>query len=176
MRVPTRHRLAIAAMALSFTAALAADAPAPSPAPAPAPGGPPGGAPARGAMRGPGPMSPEEQIDARVAMLAHRLQLTPDQTTQLRTILQSGTEQFKALREKHLEMEKRGLPSDGSAQEKMKAEVQDLRDKQDAKIAAILTPEQKVEFNKLREELRQRMQQLQEQRKQAPPPPPPPSR
>jgi len=81
---------------------------------------------------GPGPKGD------RFGELKQKLNLTDAQVSQLKTILADEHTQMKALHEK-----------EGAKDEKM-AEVKKIHEATQAKIAAILTPEQKAKFDEMR--------------------------
>lgn len=137
------------AVLLLCGAALALPAMAQDTPPPPPPGGqqgPPRGGPGRG---GPG---------RRLEMLQHRLNLTPDQTTQVKAILDADRAKMEADQ------------SGGDRRAKMMAMMQD----ENTKIKAILTPDQQKIFEDMQKEQRDRMRERRDDGG-APPPPPPPT-
>ena len=79
-------------------------------------------------------------------MLKERLGLTDAQAEQMKAAFDSSREQMKALKENtNLSMEDR------------KAEMKKIREATQAKEDAILNPEQKAKFDKMREAMKERM-------------------
>jgi periplasmic protein CpxP/Spy len=134
MRFATKY-LTRAAMVLLCGAALASipakaqDAPPPPPAQGQM-GGPGGG----GGMRG---MDPER----RSAMLKQRLNLSDDQTTQIKAILTDSASKRQA------------LMNDPDRRTKMQAMMQD----ENTKIKAVLTDDQKKQYDDMQAQMRGRM-------------------
>ncbi len=94
------------------------------------PGPPPGG----GRMGGP-----------TLEMLTTRLKLTDDQQTKLKPILAERDDKMKALR-----------ANDSMEMQDRMAAMMKIRTDVDGKITAILTDDQKAEYTKMNEEMRQR--------------------
>jgi Spy/CpxP family protein refolding chaperone len=95
-----------------------------------------------------GRMDPTE----RAKMLKERLTLTDEQTIKVTDILTASQAEMQKLRD-----------ASGGDREAMRAGMQDLRRKTDAKITALLTEKQKKEFEKLRKEQEEQMRQWREQ-------------
>jgi protein CpxP len=132
--------LAIGATALSALPAMAQDTSAPPP--------PPGQAgPRHGGMRG-------NQVD----FLTKKLNLTPDQATQVKAIDEDTWKQMKALRE-----------DTSVAQDDKRTKMMDIHKASQGKIRALLTPDQQTKFDALQTEMRGRMHD----HGQGGPPPPP---
>jgi protein CpxP len=123
------------------------DAPPPPPADGQQQGPPPGG------HRG---FDPER----RVEMMQRRLGLTADQTTQVRAIFADGRAKMEALHE-----------NTALAPADKRAQGEALRQDQDAKIHAVLTPDQKTKFDEMEARMREHRRGGPEG--DAPPPPPP---
>jgi protein CpxP len=122
------------------------DAPPPPPADGQQQGPPPGG------QRGFDPAR-------RIEMMQRRLNLTADQTTQVRAIFADGRAKMEALR-----ANTSLAPADRHAQGEA------LRQDQDAKVRAVLTPDQKTKFDEM--EARMREHRRDGPDGDAPPPPP----
>ena len=106
--------------------------------------GPPPGGPGGGRMGGP-----------TLEILTSRLKLTDDQQTKIKPILAERDEKMKALRaDDSMEMQDR------------MSKMMKIRTDTDSKINAVLTDDQKTEYAKMNEEMRQR-------RGGGGPPPPP---
>ena len=120
--------MAIGATALSALPAMAQDPAAPPP--------PPGqGGPRHGGMRG-------NQVD----FLTKKLNLTPDQVTQVKAIDEDSWKQMKALRE-----------DTSVAQQDKRTKMMDIHKTSQGKIRALLTPDQQTKFDALETEMRGRM-------------------
>lgn len=91
---------------------------------------------------------PQQQVH----MLQSRLNLTDDQVTQVRQILTDGRKQMQAARQ------------DGSlvGQDRM-AKFRAIREDQENRINAVLTPDQKTKYQAMREQFRARRQQQRDQ-------------
>lgn len=126
-------------------------APPPPPAQSDVPPPPPDGGPGRG---GPGRGNPER----RLAMLQQHLNLTPDQTTQVKALLETERGKMEALRSG-------GASAGGDRRTQMMAIHQDTT----TKMHAILTPEQATKYDAMEARMREH--------RQGPPPnvPPPPA-
>jgi protein CpxP len=116
-------------------------------------GPPPGGG--MGGRRG---GSPEQ----RLQMMQTELNLTPDQTTKVKAILEDGRTKMMALRDAG------GTPEDNRP--KMMA----LREAETAQIKAVLTDDQKPKFDAMEARQRDRMRGGGGNGAAPPPPPPPP--
>ena len=136
--------LAIGVTALSALPAMAQD-------PATAPPPPPGQAgPRQGGMRG-----------NQVEFLTGKLNLTPDQVTQVKAIDADSSNQMKALRE-----------DTTTAGPDKRTKMMDIRKASQDKIRALLTPDQQTKFDALQTQMRERRGN---RGGDGPPPPPPPS-
>ncbi len=140
-------------LSLSFgVAAHAQDTPPPPPPPGNTQGPPPQGGP--GGPGGPG---------RRMEEMAKQLNLTPDQTTQLRAIMQEQRTKMEALR------------SDTSdTQRDRRKQMMAIHEEEVGKIHAILTPEQKTKYDAMQAEMRDQMRDRRRDGGGPPPPPPPP--
>jgi Spy/CpxP family protein refolding chaperone len=87
-------------------------------------------------------------VNQRVQMLKERLTLSDEQTAKVTEIMNGSMKEMQALREKN-----------GEDRDAMRAGMRKIQQKNDKKIEALLDPDQKKEFAKLREEQRQRMQE-----------------
>lgn len=90
---------------------------------------------------------PEQWGPARLKMLARHLELTPVQIEQLRPVIQRNVSDLAKIRQDGFRDTRRVL-------ERMEQD-----------IAAVLTPEQKVRFRELNEQLRERNRQIMERRR-----------
>jgi protein CpxP len=141
--------LALCTAALSGLTAKAQD-PAPPP-PAQDQSGPP-----NGGHRGPGGRE-EHQIE----FLTKKLNLTPDQVTQVKAIDDDSRAQMKALHED---------TSTPNADKRSK--MMDIRKASQDKIRAVLTDDQKTRYDALQAQMRER-RESRDGGQGAPPPPPP---
>lgn len=140
------------ALALTGSPALAQDNQPPSGAPQQGPGGPGG----RGGRRG--PMNPDEQL----ARMTRRYNLTADQQSQIKPILENRMQQMMALRR------------DGSlSRDAMRSKMQGVRTDSIAKIEAVLNDDQKKKFDADQQRMPARQQQRQGGGPAASGPPPP---
>ncbi len=89
---------------------------------------------------GPRGMNPEEMIKARVAKLTKTLDLSQEQASKVAAIYKEQMEARRAEREKAMQSGQR--PDREAMMQQMKADREQLN----AKIEAILTPEQHVKF------------------------------
>jgi periplasmic protein CpxP/Spy len=101
--------------------------------------------PANGAMQGPGGQRGMMNPERRLAMLQQQLSLTDDQTAQVRQILTDSSGKMDALR-----------ANTALAQEDRRAQMMTLRQAEQAKIRATLTPDQQTKFDAMQERMRQR--------------------
>ncbi|UOQ67466.1 DUF4890 domain-containing protein [Hymenobacter volaticus] len=90
-----------------------------------------------------GNMTPEQRADMQTQRLTKELSLSADQSTKVRTIALAETQELQALRAKFSSADSR----QGAGQE-MKA----VREKYDAQLKAVLTPEQVTKFDQMRED------------------------
>lgn len=98
-----------------------------------------------------GRMEPAE----RANMLKERLSLTDEQTKKVTEIFSASRDEMMKLRD-----------ASGEDRDAMRAGMQEIRKKTDAKIVALLTEKQKKEFDKLRKEQEEQMRQWREQQQQ----------
>ena len=108
---------------------------------------------------GPGGPRGGHMEERRLEMMTKQLNLTPDQVTQVKAIEADNRTQMRALHE-----DTSAAPADKHA--KMMA----MRDASQAKVRAILTPDQQTKFDAMEARMKERMQN----RDQGGPPPPPP--
>jgi Spy/CpxP family protein refolding chaperone len=129
------------------------------------------GPPPNGSM-GPGSMRHGPSIDRRVEMLKNRLNLTPDQTTQIRSILEG----------EHSRMEALHSNASLSPQDRH-TQMMSIHQDSESRIRATLTSEQAATFDQMQARQRERMQNHERGEgpggngagdNGAPPPPPPP--
>lgn len=135
---------------LTTTAVAQDQAPPPPPAGQIAP--PPGGA--RGGM-----MDPARRAD----MLKKNLNLTDDQTTQVKTILADTRSKLEALRS-----------NSSLSQDDRRSQRMSIRKAENDKIEALLTPDQKTKYAAMEQQMRNRMGGGPPAEAPQPPPPPPP--
>jgi len=120
--------------------------------------------PADGQQQGPGPgghrgFDPER----RVEMMQRRLNLSADQTTQVKAIFADGRAKMEALR-----ANTSLAPADRHAQGEA------LRQDEHAKIEAVLTPDQKTKFDEMEARMREHRHDGPDGGGAPPPPPPAP--
>ena len=91
------------------------------------------------------------KVEARIQQAIDRLDLTADQQTRLKPIVQEHGAQMKALRAKY--------PAEPSREQKreMFHEARAMRDDYDTKVRAVLTDEQQKKWQEMRQEGRERM-------------------
>lgn len=92
---------------------------------------------------------PAQRIEQRVSLLTERLQLTPQQAQQVRTILTREHEQFQALRSSATGQESQDRQA---ARERIRA----VREASEQQINAVLTPQQRTSYEALRQEFQNR--------------------
>jgi protein CpxP len=127
------------------------------------PDGPPDGPPPGNAERTPGP-------DREFRMLTRLLTLTTDQQKGVKTLLEQQAQQMKALRNKTP-----ADPSTGQAPETPQAQmaqVDQIRDETNTKIAALLDDTQKPTFAEWVQKRKAAMEHRRSQDGNPPPPPP----
>ena len=95
--------------------------------------------------------TPEQKASKRLERLKSQLNLTPEQTAALQPILEQEMAELRAIKEKH--------PSDTSAMQK---EMKTVREKYEGQIAAVLTPEQQGEWQKIKEQRGKAVERLAE--------------
>ncbi len=117
---------------------------------------------------GRGGESPEMMLE----QMKKRLNLTPEQETKLKPILADNAKKMREMREKHM-AESQGQPMPPSPE--MRKQMEALRAENDGQIGKILTPAQMEEWNKMRAEGRERMEQRMKGGPGGDAPPPPPS-
>jgi periplasmic protein CpxP/Spy len=139
LRTPKRLFLAAAVLAaVAFPAAgplqaQATQSPA-SPGQTDAPPPPPDGGPHRGGMR------PEH----RVEMLQHALNLTPDQTSQVRAVMESERPKMEALR-----------GNSSLSQEDRRTQMMVIHQDESSRIRALLTPDQATKYDNMEARMRE---------------------
>jgi periplasmic protein CpxP/Spy len=145
-----RHILRVAIMAIGGTALSVV------PMTAQEPSGPPPPPPQSQAGSDHG--GPRGMRGNQVEFLTKKLNLTPDQVTQVKAIDEDTGKQMKALRE-----------DTSVAQQDKRAKMMDIHKASQGKIRALLTPDQQTKFDALETEMRGRMRD----RGQGDGPPPP---
>jgi periplasmic protein CpxP/Spy len=130
------RRFGMAAAALAFSGAMLCAVPVVAQDTAPQ-GPPPGGG--RGGPRG-------DQVE----MLTKKLNLTPDQVTQVKAIDADAMKQAQAVR------------ADTSlSQDDRRSKMMSIRQDSSSKIRAILTPDQQTQYDQMQAEMKARMQNRQ---------------
>ena len=86
------------------------------------------------------------EVKERVAKLSRYLKLTPEQNEKLKPIIQMEVADLRAVKDKH----KGDTTSAGKASRA--AEARTVREKYEAQVNAVLTPEQQAKWKKLKEE------------------------
>src|SRR5215469_8354987 len=146
------RRFGVRAAALAFSGAMLFALPVEAQDTPPAP---PQGPPTDGGMGPRGAGMEQRQLD----MLTKRLNLTPDQVTQVKAIDDDTAKQMQAVR------------ADTSlSQDDRRAKMMDIHKASTDKIRALLTPDQQTKYDALQAEMKQRMQN----RQGGGPPPAPP--
>lgn len=92
----------------------------------------------------------------RAERMKHELNLTDDQTAQVKTILEDGRTKMEALRS-----------NSSLSQDDRRSQMMSIRKAQNDKIEALLTPDQKTKFATMQQQMRDRM-------RNGPPEEPPP--
>lgn len=85
------------------------------------------------------------QVKERLAKLSRYLKLTPQQTEQLKPIIQQEVVDLRALKDKH-----KGDTSHAGRERKAQ-EIQGVQAKYEPQINAVLTPEQQAQWKALKE-------------------------
>ena len=91
-------------------------------------------------------------------MLQRELNLTPDQFTQVKALMQSERTQMEALRS-----------NSSPSREDMRSQGMSIHQANEAKLRALLTPDQVTKYDAMQARMREHMQERQDG--QAPPPP-----
>jgi protein CpxP len=133
------------------------DAPPPPPPPGQMQGPPPPPDGFRGGRRG--MMGPER----RVEFLQKQLNLSDDQTAQVKGIFKDGRGKMEALRS-----------NTTLAPEDRRTQFEALRKDEDARIKGVLTPDQKSKYEEMEARMREHMRGPRGGGPDGPPPPPPP--
>ena len=153
MTKETFRRFGVKAAALAFSGAMLFALP--MMAQDTAPQGPPPG----GHMGPRGAGMQEHQLE----MLTKKLNLTPDQVTQVKAIDDDAVKQMQALR------------ADTSvSRDDKRAKMMDIHKASQEKIRALLTPDQQTKYDALQAEMKARAQERMQNRDGGAPPPPPP--
>ena len=106
-------------------------------------------------------MNPER----RAEMLKKNLNLTDDQTSQVKSILEDSRSKMEAVRS-----------NTSLSQEDRRSQMMSIHSSENEKINALLTPDQKTKYADLQQQMRSRMRNGPPEGAPggAPPPPPPP--
>jgi protein CpxP len=117
--------------------------------------------PPPGQYRGRGGMNPEH----RVEMLQKRLDLSADQTTQVKAIFEGERSKMEALRS-----------NTSQAPQDRRSQMMAIRQDGETQLQALLNPEQKTKYAQMQAMEQQRMQERRQEGAGGgqPPPPPPP--
>ncbi|MFV0365547.1 MAG: Spy/CpxP family protein refolding chaperone [Mangrovibacterium sp.] len=115
--------------------------------------------------RGPrgGRMSPEEQVAHETERLTKRLELTEEQQVKVKAVLEAQAAEMKA----QMEAQREKMGDDPEAmreqmeenRDAMREKMEERMKKKEAQIKALLTDEQKVAYDEMRSEMKERMQQ-----------------
>jgi hypothetical protein len=97
--------------------------------------------------------SDQAEVQAKMQEAVARLKLTPEQEAQLKPVMAERAKQFKAIREKH------AGDTSKNAKRAMMKEMRPVQKDYEKKVRAILTDEQEKEWDKMRNEARQRMKE-----------------
>ena len=114
--------------------------------------GPPAGYGDGGPRRG-GP-------DQRAEILTRQLGLNPDQSTQVKALLETERSQMQAIHS-----------NTALSREDMRSQMMAVHQTNDAKLRALLTPDQVTKYDEMQARMRARMQERQSDGQGAPPPP-----
>jgi hypothetical protein len=97
-----------------------------------------------------------EQARDKLQQIKDRLELTPEQTEQVRPVIAEEMQQFKAVRDKY---NAGGDSQNRRARLKMGRELKSIQSATDEKLRKILSAKQMDELKKIREEWRQQMRE-----------------
>ena len=147
-------RLAVFSLALTPVAVFAQQTDPPAPPPSSQDGGPP-------PHRGHGG-DPAERQERMLQMMTKRLNLSPDQVTQIKAIQADNETQMQAI---HSDTSLQGADRH--------AKMMDLHKAENDKMRAVLNDEQRTKFDAMQAKRQERMHG--HDGDQAPPPPPPPA-
>jgi len=150
-----RSAVLLCGLSVAAAGAVVAQDQAPPPPPQGQMGPPPGGGP-RGRMMDPG---------VRADMLKKNLNLTDDQTAQVKTIFEDSRTKMEALRS-----------NSSLSQDDRRSQMMSIRKSENEKINAVLTPDQKTKYAEWQQQMRDRMRNGPPEGGApggAPPPPPP---
>jgi len=136
---------------LAIVPAMAQDTPPPPPAQGDAQGPPPGGG------RGGGMMNPARRLE----MMQKQLELSPEQSTAIKAILDDEQTKMEAMR-----------ADTAMSREDRRSKMMTMREAEKTKIEAVLTKDQNVKYEAMEARMRGRRQQG--GGGDGPPPPPPP--
>ena len=100
---------------------------------------------------------------ARAEMLKKNLNLTDDQTSQVKTIFEDSRTKMEGVRS-----------NSSLSQDDRRSQMMSIRKTENEKINALLTPDQKTKYAALQEQMRDRMRNGPPEGGGPPPPPPPP--
>ena len=102
------------------------------------------------------------RLEKHMAMAAERLKLSEEQKQQLRPVVEEHVAKANAIRDKY--------PPESSRKQKrqMFEEMRAVREDYDGKVRAVLTEEQRQEWEKMRSERHDRMREHKRERKDQP--------
>jgi hypothetical protein len=104
-----------------------------------------------------------ERAKQRLQEVKDRLQLTPEQTDQIRPILMEEFQKLKAMRDKYGDGDGNGSQRPRTRM-KMGRELKSIQSETDDKLRTILSKQQMEELKKIREEWREQMRERASQR------------
>ena len=148
------RRFGIRTAALAFSGALLFAMPVIAQDTTPAQGPPPGGRTRP---------SPAEMQERRLKMLTQKLNLSSDQQTQVKAILDDAASQMKTLSD-----------DTSISQADKRAKAREVAKASDDKIRALLTDEQKPKYDEMQAQMKARAQERMKERQGGAPPPEPP--
>ena len=108
----------------------------------------------------PGPRRGMPSVDDQLKNLTERLNLTDDQQTKIKPILEDQHAQMQAL-----------MKDDSLSQEDKRSKGRAIRESTTGKIRDVLTDDQKKKYDAMEQEMRDRMRQRQQGGDNPPPPP-----
>ena len=97
--------------------------------------------------------------DQRAEMLTRQLGLNPDQTTQVKALLETERSQMQAIHS-----------NTALSREDMHSQMMAIHQTSDAKLRTMLTPDQAAKYDAMQQRMRARMQERQNDGQGAPPP------
>jgi periplasmic protein CpxP/Spy len=109
-------------------------------------------------------MDPKQRIERRVERLDEKLNLSDDQAARIRTILTQESEQMRAHFQKTGRARAEGAQGQRAegqrpspaARDSMRAQMKQARERTDAAILQVLNADQRAQYEKLQQEMRER--------------------